>query len=180
MELVDLQYAEQPPRLVRLSGDAYVANDYVASFVGSDLPGPVTLRVLVEDARSPRVTEISITGRRLTGADLRKIPLARLRDAATTAASFRPLADEDGEITGGAQPMPSTTAVRTALRRQRRLIDQEHLSEVAEAYTQAPTHPTQSVADKFAVPRSTAARWVLLARRSGFLLPAERKGKDPR
>jgi hypothetical protein len=180
MELVSLEYAEQPPRLVRLSGDAYVANDFVASFVGSELPGPVTLRVLVEDTRSPRVTEISITGRSLTGGDLRKIPLARMRDAATMAATFRPLMGEDGEITGGAQPIPSTTAVRTALRRSRRLIDQEHLSEVAKAYTHAPTHPTQSVADRFGVPRATAARWVLLARRSGFLPPAERKGRDPR
>ncbi|HEX2363279.1 MAG TPA: hypothetical protein VHI11_14520 [Jiangellaceae bacterium] len=180
MELFDLRYAEQPPRLVRLSGAAYVANDFVASFVGSDLPGPVTLRVLVEDARSPRVTEISVTGRSLTGGDLRKIPLARLRDAATTAASFRPLMGEDGEITGGAQPIPSTTAVRTALRRSRRPIDQEHLTEVADVYDAAETRPTQAVADRFGVPRSTAARWVWLARRSGFLPPAERRGRDPR
>ena len=177
VQLVAFGFLRQPPGLVKL-GDAVVADAFRATYEGDDLPCSVTVTVRV-DQNGPRITDMSLSGRSITTADLRSIPLGRIRDAATVLASARFVADEDGTVTGGAFPGPPA-ATRAALRRQRRVIDQEHLREVAAVYQRAPTAPTAAVAVQYGVPRATAARWVSSSRRAGLLPPPAHKGRDPR
>ncbi len=57
---------------------------------------------------------------------------------------------------------------------------QETLEAVAQVYQLAylvGAHPTQAVEGRFRLPRSTAGRWVSLARKRGFLGEAPRPGK---
>jgi transposase-like protein len=129
----------------------------------------------VVDETGPRVEEVTLSGRSISSEDLRSVPLARLRDISVRLASFRPLAAE-GEITGAAWGGRDET-ITAALRQQRRVIDDTHLHEVAETYVGAESNATSTVAEKFGVPRPTAARWVSLARERSLLPPAKR-GRD--
>jgi len=61
-----------------------------------------------------------------------------------------------------------------------RRLEPAHFEQVAEAYrvaVQGAVPPTKAVADKFDVPYSTAGRWVMEARRRGFLAPAPAPGQ---
>lgn len=64
-----------------------------------------------------------------------------------------------------------------AARTQRRKVTPEFLRRVAEVYRTNPARPTTEVARQFDVAYSTAAGWVLRARRAG-LLPATTPGRS--
>jgi hypothetical protein len=165
-----------------LFGDAYVPESFTAVLTSTDLPGAVTVRVRVDAKRGALVEEVTLTarkGRSVSPEDLRRIPLAKIRDVVMAQApTFRLLVDEQGEVFGAAQRAPGAApaAIKTELRRHTyQRIDDAHLSEVAEVYRAAERYPTKAVAERFGVPRPTAARWVMTARARGFLPPAERR-----
>jgi len=61
-----------------------------------------------------------------------------------------------------------------------RRLEPAHFEQVADTYrvaVQGGAPPTQAVTDKFQVPYSTAGRWVMEARRRGFLAPAPAPGQ---
>lgn len=97
--------------------------------------------------------------------------------------TFRLLVDERGEVFGAAERAPGAApaAIRAELRRHSyQRIDEGHLREVADVYQAAERHPTKAVAERFGVPRPTAARWVMTARARRFLPPAKRWQREGR
>jgi hypothetical protein len=111
----------------------------------------------------------------ITGDTLRRIPMKRLVDILVTLAAFK--------VTG---PATMQTGMPTAeraefydryvsnARRPRRgsPITDDHLGQVAEIYRAALKRgdpPTQTIAKQMHAARSTAARWVALARERGHL-----------
>jgi hypothetical protein len=174
------------PRLVQF-GAVAVPESFTAVLEpqGGDLPGVVTVRVRVDAKRGPVVEEVTLTAlkdRSIRPEDLYRIPLAAIRDAVMSELeTFRLLVNEQGEVVGAAARPPgaAAAAIRGELRRHGyQRIDDAHLREVAEVYQAAGRHPTKAVAERFGVPRPTAARWVMAARQHGFLAPAERRPAD--
>jgi hypothetical protein len=144
-----------------------------------DLPGTVTVRVRVDVKRGPLIEEVTLTapqGRSVSAEDLHRLPLAAVRDAVMTGLeTFRLLVNEHGEVVGAAARPPGVgaAAIRAELRRHSwQRLDDAHLREVAEVYRAVGRHPTKAVAERFGVPRPTAARWVATARERGLLEPA--------
>jgi hypothetical protein len=111
--------------------------------------------------------------------DLHQVSLPKIRDAVMSQVpTYRLLTNEQGEVYGAAGKLPgsATEAIRAELRRHSyQRIDDAHLHKVSEVYRAAERHPTKAVAERFGVPRPTAARWVMTARTRGFLAPAERR-----
>jgi hypothetical protein len=170
-----------------LFGDVYIPESFTAVLTATDLPGEVTVRVRVDAKRGPLVEEVTLTarkGRSVSPEDLHRIPLAKIRDTVMAQApTFRLLVNEQGEVSGAAERAPgaASAAIKAELRRHTyQRIDDAHLSEVAEVYGAAERHPTKAVAERFAVPRPTAARWVMTARARGFLPPAEGRQREGR
>jgi hypothetical protein len=166
-------------------GDTYVPESFTAMLTAADLPGVVTVRVRVDAKRGPLVEEVTLTarkGRAVSPEDLHRIPLAKVRDVVMTRVpTFRLLVNEQGEVFGAAERAPGAApaAIRAELRRHSyQRIDEAHLREVAQVYGAAERHPTKAVADRFGVPRPTAARWVMSARAQGLLPPAERRPRE--
>jgi hypothetical protein len=80
---------------------------------------------------------------------------------------------DGGEGAAGATPVADITPAVRPGRRNR--ITDEHLRAVADVYRSAEAHglpPTRTVADRFTVPHSTAAKWVGHARKRLILGPA--------
>jgi hypothetical protein len=168
-------------------GDTYVPESFTATLTAADLPGVVTVRVRVDAKRGPLVEEVTLTARKGRGVspeDLHRIPLAKVRDAVMARApTFRLLVNERGEVSGAAERVPgaASAAIRTELRRYSyQRIDEGHLRQVTDVYQAAERHPTKAVAERFGVPRPTAARWVMTARARGFLPPAKRRQREGR
>jgi hypothetical protein len=169
------------PKLVEVGG-VVLPESFTAEVDAVDLPGVVTVRVRVHPKRGPVVEEITLTarsGRSVRPEDLYQVPLVTVRDEVMARApTYRYLRNQQGEVVGAAERRPGTAAaaVRAELRRHGyQRIDDAHLREVADVYQAASRHPTKAVADRFGVPRPTAARWVMTARQQGFLAPAERR-----
>jgi hypothetical protein len=169
------------PKLVRF-GDVTVAESFTAVLQAADLPGVVTVRVRVDTKRGPLIEDVTLTapqGRSVSAEDLRRVPLAAIRDAVMAQApTYRLLVNEQGEVFGAAERRPGAapSTIRAELRRHGwQRLDDTHLREVAEVYQAAARHPTKAVAERFGVPRPTAARWVVTARERGLLEPAGRR-----
>jgi hypothetical protein len=172
---------ESFPKLMQF-GDVWVPAAFTAELHAPDLPGVVTVRVRVDAKRGPVVEEVRLTarkGRNITSEYLHRIPLAKVRDEIMARApTYRPLVNEQGQVFGfrGRPAGGAPAAIRAELRRHGyQRVDDNHLREVADVYQAAQQHPTKAVAEKFSVPRPTAARWVLVARQRGFLDPAVRR-----
>lgn len=158
------------------------------------LPGGVLaeLEVEVDDWGRPSCRRLQVTAadELVTGATLRKVPVARLlSEAATSAASwYRFKSSTPG---GGAKFVPPSgnelLEVHDQFSRVRKPrrgspLTEKHLRKVANEYRRALEEggkrnaPTEAVSREMHVSRSTAARWVALARERGFLGPA-RQGR---
>lgn len=173
---------------------------------GSELAIPTTFHVVVEgfpfavsadcaaDIDGPRVVSLTIAqvegGDPVTTDALRSIPLARLLRSAVGLAAYAPLRTKEGEVLPwdeGIAGFPSDEELQRAEREvpasgRRWLMTDEHLSNVAKVYKTNPRNalgqraPTQAVMQHFNVTRPTAGRWVMEARKRGFLPPASEKG----
>jgi hypothetical protein len=169
------------PKVVQL-GDIWVPAAFTAELRAPDLPGVVTVRVRVDAKRGPLVEEVRLTartGRSISSQAFHQLPLAKIRDEIMAQApTYRPLVDEQGQVFGfaGRPAGGAPAAIRAELRRHGyRRVDDHLLREVADVYRAAQQHPTKAVAEKFSVPRPTAARWVLVARQRGYLPRPDRR-----
>jgi hypothetical protein len=168
-------------------GDAWVPESFTAELTSIDLPGVVTVSVRVDAKRGPLIQEFTLTapkGRSVRPEDLNRISLPKMRDAVMAQVpTYRLLINDQGEVFGvaGKPPGAAPAAIRAELRRHSyQRIDDAHLHEVSDVYRTAERHPTKAVAERFGVPRPTAARWVMTARKRGFLEPPERPVKRGR
>lgn len=178
----ELQGVRDPafPKPVQF-GDVWVPESFTAELTSADLPGVVTVSVRVDAKRGPQIEEFTLTmprGRSVRQEDLNRISLPKVRDAVMTRVpTYRLLTNDQGEVFGvaGKPPGSAPAAIRAELRRHSyQRIDDAHLHEVSGVYRTADRHPTKAVAERFGVPRPTAARWVMTARERGFLEPPER------
>jgi hypothetical protein len=153
---------------------------YTADFYESDAP-TVTLTVAVgEHGFECRGIELK-SNQDITAATLRAIPLAHLVRDASTHALQSGYIDDDGTPKFPTNPFDVSQEKRAAVgkraRRPRghRLTDDE-LRQVAQTYREAlkarDRAPTDHVAKEHAVSRTTASRWIRLARDAGYLGPA--------
>jgi hypothetical protein len=143
---------------------------FTATASGGGLPFEVELEVRLDgSARQYRVVEIR--GDDLTAEVLRKIPIEAILRASAQSALLR-FEEVDGTVRS--EPLAFTPPPR--------LVggpSDETLQVVALAYRSAvlfDDDPTETVAKRLDLPRSTAGRWVRLARDRGFLgeaLPAK-------
>lgn len=134
----------------------------------------VDLHVAVEDGE-PAVQQLTVTTspNRRRGIDrelMQQVPVSELLRQACAAASYV----DDGRrqvvtLRGGEQEQKAA--------RRRRELSYEHLQRVADIYLAHQAQaPTQAVATKLHLARSTAAKHVMRAREAG-LLPPTRKGR---
>jgi hypothetical protein len=127
----------------------------------------------------------------VTGAMLRQIPVAEWVGKSLAAIAFEvhppDAKDERVRLTPGVPPA-EVTGFRENMRRPRRgsPLTDEHLQQVADLYRDALArrlpNPTETIADDMHAARSTAARWVALARQRGLLGESlrGRAGEAPR
>jgi hypothetical protein len=162
-------------------GDVWVPESFTAALTSADLPGLVTVSLRVDAKRGPQIEEITLTmpeGRSVRQEDWDRISVTKVRDTVMTRVpTYRLLTNDQGEVSGvaGKPPGSASAAIRAELRHHSyQRIDDALLQEVSDVYRTADRHPTKAVAERFGVPRPTAARWVMTARRRGFLEPAER------
>jgi len=108
----------------------------------------------------------------VTSEGLRKIPIRRLQQLAVLAAVHaEPRAGGQHPLEDWAdlyaKRLPDTPAKRSPRKR----LGDEHYRRVAEIYRDAFKNPTAAVMAQMHASRSTAGRWVMEARRRGFLRP---------
>jgi hypothetical protein len=135
-----------------------------------DLPYDIELSLVADDGgphcRSVRITAQS--GEFVTASGLRDVPLGHLVQIAAGAFAA---------VAAGWPTFSIEVAEGGSIHRADHTSD-EHLREVAEVYRSAREKPTRAVHNIWPwVSYSTAARWVMLARRRGFLPPADRRKK---
>lgn len=170
----------QIPIWVPLSDRLEVLQRFTAKVYG---PGLLRceLEIEIRDGR-PECLAIHCHGRPgsgVTGKRLRDLALDTYVREATATAS-RPRGDSGDGWTWASQDVDQFTDALSTLpaRRRRRRVDDEHLRRVAAVYSEAMAklspHPVEEVVDVFRVSRSTAGRWVMLARQRGFLGPTKR------
>jgi len=146
-----------------------------------------------EGARS-EVIELAVSGRNLTTEKLRSIPLSQIETLANTNPDFRPhLAGTERHPIGKAFEQVRNQAnqvlineayrkarePRTPLSRPDGSNPDGFYRQVAEAYrdvVQTTPKVAKALADEAGVPVGTVHRWILEARRRGFLPPA-RQGR---
>jgi hypothetical protein len=162
------------------------------SMVATDVPGlPYRVEFVVVASAGSRPQAESVTlvqlvdehgrpaGPPVTSAALRRVAVAELvrlsvEVAAQVLDSELPTRDPETETSGKLRP-PTDEETTELRKRRRRRVDSELLANVAELYREAARvgqAPTQAVADTLGVPRSTAGRYVVRARREGHLGPA--------
>jgi hypothetical protein len=125
----------------------------------------------------PQCRSVRLTARddeaAISARDIRSVPIAACIDQAVSSAAQRG-EETAGQIRislGGSDLNEVLTHNRP--RQDRRTTDR-HLREVAAVYRAATTKPTKAVEDHWSpVSYSTAARWVMQARRRGFLPPTK-------
>lgn len=123
-------------------------------------------------------------GEAITGETQRKVPgIGRLVKLALEAAARTVAVDATGKVqsiqVGGSQTVEAALPGRSKGGRRRRLTDDQFRA-VAAAYRRAVDHgnyPKQAVAAEMHVSESTAGRYIMEARRRGFLGKAPGKGK---
>ena len=148
---------------------------------GDHLPYVVELDFVADDERGPDCRSVRFLvregGEPIAGRAIREVPITECLNVAIGAAAARE-EQRPGEVVyriGGGDP--DVTEQHQLAARAPRTSD-EHLREVADVYSRTPEKPTQAVQHHFApTSYSTAARWVMQARRRGFLPPAQRGPK---
>jgi hypothetical protein len=152
----------------------------------------MTVEVLDGRPRCTRLILDSAPGAFIDAAALRALPFGRLLEEALLVSAIE--LDDDGRPVG--QPIGTrTTSVADARRlhakierehrrrargtRTRGRVDDERLKEVAEVYRGALARgsPTEAVHKSFKIGRSTASRWVRMARDRGYLGESPGKGR---
>jgi hypothetical protein len=108
-------------------------------------------------------------GDAISASRVREVRIEECIRVAITAAAMR-IERRDDEIVF----TPGSTDLTERVELASRPGSDDHLREVAKVYEQASEKPTLAVEKAFVVPHSTAARWVVEARRRGFLLPTTR------
>jgi hypothetical protein len=127
--------------------------------LGPELPCDVELRAEIEEG-AYAVTAVRCTRRRgggeVTGEAIRSVPVERILHAGALRVNklFQPRAD------------PSQGPTEENLRAVARIYRMAHLVR---------DNPTKAVSAALQLPYSSAARWVMQARRAGFLGPTERR-----
>jgi hypothetical protein len=132
-----------------------------------------TLHNVVQTERMDEPYDITdTTTAEISSEGLRKVPASRLIRWAILAAHHR-FAGAEGRRGELEPPNLDEWAhlFTTEGRRRRRRLDDSHFREVAAVYRSALRfgRPTQAVADHFVTGKSTAGRWVVEARRRGYL-----------
>lgn len=171
-----------PKDLVPYLGRLVIDREFEVTVKDPDLPYDVALRVRV-DGGVPQVVELVCSQRKgglpVDGRGLRNIPVGELladavRDRARDSQNHRQKPLAEGERFKGPLSTPTQTRAH---------ITDELLKEVADVYRSAVAlgRPVETVAEYFSearpngtVPRNTARRWVVEARRRGFLEPSKR------
>lgn len=162
--------ATVPQDLVPYLGNRLLPRSFEATVKDPDLPYDLTLRVRVEDG-VPRIVELVCADRKngegIDGRGLRALPMTQL--LAEACAERERVSDRkrDRPVTEG-----STY--------QRQPMTDELLEQVAQVYRSAEPlgRPVEAVAEYFStetrwVPRNTVRRWVMEARKRGFLEPSQ-------
>jgi hypothetical protein len=160
-----------PSDLVPYLGNRLLPRQFEATVKDPELPYDVRLRVRVEDG-VPRIVELVCTARRngegIDGRGLRTIPVtALLADA---------VAERERE-SGRKRDRPLTEQTTSA----RQPMTDELLEQVADVYRSAEPlgKPVEAVTEFFStpqrrVPRNTVRRWVMEARKRGYLEESKR------
>jgi hypothetical protein len=146
-----------------------------------DPKGPLLLEIHVAVIEGqPRCVELRCRPRSggppVSSESLRRVPLARYVRESVALCSFRveihpstwvvyPTGRGDGQLLG-----------RASKQHPRRQMTDDLLREVARVYSEAESKPTLAVMNWFQLSRPTAGRWVMEARKRGFLakLPSKR------
>jgi hypothetical protein len=186
-----------PPRIehepdaawIPLGGRFFIPSRFYATFMVADVVPPQAAGIEVDATDgAPRIVALTIRDERgVTGALLRAARLPDLLRAAIEAASYKVEFGADGKprffrAYGSGDPStPREDRVAefqdaySRARRQGVPVDEEHLRRVAEVYRAAVARgeaPTKAVSRELFASRSTAGRWVMQARKRGFLRPA--------
>jgi hypothetical protein len=176
---------------------AYLKDGWVVWSTGSELEGLVVYAQTNSDRVSGErgdLTTLVVTGRSLTTDRLRQVPVARIEALSITNPDFSPKLEgsEDGPVTKGLKDLRKAAsqemmneayrkanAPRKPLTRPDGTNPDAFYQQVADAYREV-LQTTNKVAVVLAkeaeVPVGTAHRWILEARRRGFL-PAARQGR---
>lgn len=110
----------------------------------------------------------------VTSEGLRKLPIRRLQQLAVLAAVHaEPKIGGQHRLEKWADLYASALPDTPAKRSPRKRLTDDHYRQVAEVYRGAFKNPTSAVMAKMHASRSTAGRWVVEARRRGFLGPTK-------
>jgi hypothetical protein len=147
-----------------------------------------------KEGERPEIVQLAVEGRNLTTDKLRSIPLGHIETLATTNPEFRPhIADTPQNVMGEAFGAIRNEANRNMLaeawrkaREPRKPLTRPDGSnpdafyrQVADAYRDAvqdTNKVAKALAEEAGVPVGTVHRWILEARRRGFL-PSARQGR---
>ncbi len=156
-------------------GEYVLPRRVVARFEDDALPHVVWLDLLLEAGRY-RVKTLTVEAKdgTVTSDTLRAVPVKDLVTKATLAAPHRAKV-EGGKLTLGPRQSPLAVTAHQVERWRGAAPDDDTLERVALIYRlayAAHDNPTQAVVDYFERPRSTASRWIRMARERGYLRPA--------
>ena len=148
-----------------------------------DMPYIVELDFATNPATGPECRAVRLLAREdgepISARGVRNIPIGEFMQTAITGAAAREEHGPRGVVTytpGAADLTEGAKLARPRTRPTDRRISDEHLQTVANIYSaHEEGKPTQAVADELFATYSTAARWVMEARRRGFLPPATRR-----
>jgi hypothetical protein len=163
-------------RAVHVSGDLYVFPCFTASTSDPALPFDVKIEAEYEDGRF-RVQKLIATPRPkgigITTDGLRQIPVGRIMKAAVESVLFQGKWGSN-IVDWGPAVMPKRDTFTGP--------DDEALQLVSAYYMLAAmvgVPPRTYVADQLGIPRSTASRWIALARAAKYLEPRKKEGEGP-
>lgn len=167
-----------PPVVV---GDRAILNSVIeAALPGADGQPRLEVRVDCSDG-VPRVTRLELAavdgGREIRATDLRAIKVEDLVEAIVSACMLPAERTDDGMVIldRDVEPRSNVARLRVARRNERRKVTDELLQRVAAVYQAEPDRPVLEIQRVLGVSRSTAFRYVQVARERGFL--AEKEGE---
>lgn len=163
-------------------GDRAILNSVIeATLPGAD--GQPRLEVRVDSSDGvPRVTRLELVavdgGREVRATDLRAIKVEDLVEAIVSACMLPAERTDEGMVIldRDVEPRSNVARLRIARRNERRKVTDELLQRVAAVYRAEPDRPVLEVQRVLGVSRSTAFRYVQVARERGFL--AEKDGEN--
>jgi hypothetical protein len=161
--------------LLPLAGSFALELPCVAEILDPDGSVGATVEIGAVEGRPACVRIEAAPGRELTGELLRRVPLAQLVREAT---AFRIVTVRDGFAVRHIGP---SSPVEIAETRRRRILGSEFLRDIADTYRLALVSgvpPATLIQEKFGpTTPENARRWVMAARKAGFLASAPGPGK---